>query len=484
MISAFNSTGYYHPDEHYQIIQFAEYKQGLTKEVSWEYAKKMRSCLQPSLCMYLFSILRKSGIENPFTMALILRLITATLSLLITTIFISAASPLVDKKNRYLFILASYNLWFLPFINVRFSSETWSGLFAMLAIAALITAVYTDSKSRLWLVGSLLGVGFLCRFQLIIPCLSVFAWCHFVAKFRLAYIVQMLSAFLVVCIFGVLLDSWFYNENTIAFLNYVQINVFQNAAAFYGEKPWYTLILYILGGGGYCWGIIFIASIFLLTQQNYKSIFVWFTIPFLILHALSPHKEMRFLFPLVNFIPIILILAYQASRNLGLKVNCLTVRIILITLAVFNSICLITTIFQGPRSGEGEVAKFLYETYQGKKINLITSIDAHPFDPKMKFKGHFYKARNVEICVINTFWDDSFNANLKAHSINLLLIRESELISESSISYINNLNMRLKFKSLTKVGRLIARWQSYFFYSDEESDSLLLFEYQNGSRSL
>jgi len=35
-------------------------------------------------------------------------------------------------------------------------------------------------------------------------------------------------------------------------------------------------------------------------------------VPYLSVHSLIPHKELRFLFPIAYFVPLILILAFQA----------------------------------------------------------------------------------------------------------------------------------------------------------------------------
>ena len=43
-ISAIFNNGYYHPDEHYQIIEFAELKTGNNQQsdLAWEYTAKIR----------------------------------------------------------------------------------------------------------------------------------------------------------------------------------------------------------------------------------------------------------------------------------------------------------------------------------------------------------------------------------------------------------------------------------------------------------
>jgi len=49
--TAYNSSGFHQPDEHFQIIEFANYKLGNTKpqDLSWEFKAEIRPTIQPAL---------------------------------------------------------------------------------------------------------------------------------------------------------------------------------------------------------------------------------------------------------------------------------------------------------------------------------------------------------------------------------------------------------------------------------------------------
>jgi phosphatidylinositol glycan class B len=136
LFTAFLSEGYYHPDEHFQLLEFANFKRGLTVEykLPWEYREQIRSSFQPWIAFSMIKILQFTGIENPHIYILILRLITAILSIYVINRFYMNNFKQFNPNYWTMYLLLSYFLWFLPFINVRFSGETWSGLFFIFAI--------------------------------------------------------------------------------------------------------------------------------------------------------------------------------------------------------------------------------------------------------------------------------------------------------------------------------------------------------------
>lgn len=137
---ACESSGFHHPDEHFQIIEFANYKLGTIKasDLAWEFNAHIRPGLQPMICYWLFKLCRLLGIMDVYQLALVLRMVTAVFSVWVIHRFILFTTPLVNRKYRTVYILLSFMLWFLPYVNVRFSSETWSGLLFMIGLSMLI----------------------------------------------------------------------------------------------------------------------------------------------------------------------------------------------------------------------------------------------------------------------------------------------------------------------------------------------------------
>jgi phosphatidylinositol glycan class B len=430
LIVAINSSGYHQEDEHYQVIGFAEYKLGHTNEVSWEYKARIRSTIQPWLCIGVFTVLRSLHIDDPFYLALYLRLLTGVASIIIIAFFVSTCLPDLKEKYWGYFLTSSYFLWFLPYINVRFSSESWSGLFCLLSIAIVR---YTWSRRTIFqciLIGLVIGLSILFRFQALSFAFGLLIWCYSVSKIKgKQFLLIITSIFLTLCI-GVVIDSLFYQKLTFSLYNYVEINVLKDVASFFGRLPWYYILLYIVKAPIYPIGVLILSSIVVLTYRNPKSIYVWCIIPFLFIHFLTPHKELRFLFPIANLSPIVIFSAIQHSEILILRLNQYILSLMICFLLLVNTIGLIITSTKSTRKGEIEIAGYIYHRFADQKVNLITSYESDPFDPYMGFKHHFYKGKNTEVSEITSIWDLGLKNKIKKGYVNLLVISKSEYTVE------------------------------------------------------
>ena len=79
IITAFFSTGYNHFDEHFQVIEFAGLKLGLTEKANlpWEYKCMMRPAVQPLIVYSVYKAASVAGITNPFMVGFLMRLLSA-----------------------------------------------------------------------------------------------------------------------------------------------------------------------------------------------------------------------------------------------------------------------------------------------------------------------------------------------------------------------------------------------------------------------
>jgi phosphatidylinositol glycan class B len=240
VITAFNSHGYYHADEHYQIIEFAGLKLGTHSpaDVAWEYKAQIRPALQPTISFIVFKGLQAVNITNPYTQALFLRLLTAFLSLFVIHFFIKNTEyQLKNDRSKKLYYFLSYLLWFIPFLSVRFSSETWSGLFFLWSVATYFDPV--KNKMKPYIIGLLAGLSFLFRFQAAFLLPGFILWLLFVEKADLKYILKIVAAFLIAFTLGILIDCWFYGHPVLTSWNYFYTTIINDSAPGFGESSWY-----------------------------------------------------------------------------------------------------------------------------------------------------------------------------------------------------------------------------------------------------
>ena len=112
------SEGVHHADEHYQILEFAGWKLGITPadQLPWEFAERMRPALQPAIVVAVHSALAVFGEPDPFMVAMLMRAFAAALSFLAALLLLRGQlreSPaLMEKGWLRLYLFLAFFLWF------------------------------------------------------------------------------------------------------------------------------------------------------------------------------------------------------------------------------------------------------------------------------------------------------------------------------------------------------------------------------------
>ena len=304
VITAWFSEGYYHPDEHFQILEFAGYRLGQSPaaDLPWEFGEQMRPALQPAIACGVISASKCLGITNPFLHAFFLRLLAGLFGwYVICRICRLLVNDFSTEKSRILFVTASLLLWFMPYLIVRFSSETLAGTTFLFSLTLLLEHLRKTQKSGNLIVafaGLLLGFSFFLRFHLGFAILGLVAWLIFVRKARVRVHLLLLSAAVAAMVICVSIDFWFYKEFVLTPVRFFIVNIIQDRAANWGVMPWYYYFPQVI------WKIVPPVSLVLLPAfffGMYKkplSVFTFIIIPFLAAHMIVGHKETRFLFPM------------------------------------------------------------------------------------------------------------------------------------------------------------------------------------------
>lgn len=464
-ITAYYSIGYIHADEHYQIIEFAGLLDGTnqTTDLAWEFDRQIRPTIQPIIAHLVLRACDFSSIDNPYTKAFILRLITALLAVLSILFFTNSAKKFIEKKYWKVFLILSYFIWFLPFINVRFSSETWSGLALLVGVSLLIKDKLT--RKTFVLAGLILGFSFLLRFQIAVAVFGLVLWLLFIAKEKISNLAWMISAGFFVVFLGFLIDSWFYGDSVFVFWNYLKVNLIEGAAASFGVSPWYQYFLLI---GYYALppiGLLILVSFLYVVYKKLKSIFIWIAVPFVLIHIFIGHKELRFLYPIINFLPIIFILAIQSFNwKIVSNVRRKLLQISIVFLLVLNLVGLlyVSTIPAG-LSSRVKISEYIYQLGIEKQINLYCFNKSNPYYP-WGLSTNFYFQDNLEIRELDFVEKSSFLKNKKK---NILVIDLKDIEDIDIQKFITNNNMIEICKSSPKfLIPLLRGTQVLVLYSD------------------
>lgn len=301
LLAAFFATGYHHPDEYMQIVEFANLKLGGrgAHDLPWEYHETMRPWLQPGLFFLLVKALRFIGIENPFLTISIFRLLLGLLgwaAMILMAEWVVRNTKEAFVKTAGVFLCAF--LFYLPWLFTRTSSESLSSSLLMMAVFSSLLF-----RKFQWQSCVLLALACLTRYQVCFAALGFILWQVFQNQNK-----HYLTKFFVVALFASALElalgSWGYEKLAFAPFHYLYQNVVLNKSAQWGVDPfWYYPVL-LQKHGMPLISLPLTLAFFFACIKIPRSPFVWTAIPFFLAHSMIGHKELRFLFPLAVFAPV------------------------------------------------------------------------------------------------------------------------------------------------------------------------------------
>lgn len=303
-LAAWCTIGYHHPDEHFQIWEFANYKLGNIPAIDlpWEFPAQMRPGLQPFIAYCMVVAAKSIGISNPFVQVFLMRLLCGAAALFVYWKWSEWLER--DFKNpntvRWMRIGLLF-FWLMPYLNVRFSSENTSAISFFGGLLLLLQQLESQKNRFSWqllIAGLLLGLSFFFRYQIAFAGLGLGAWLVFQKRpGLLSWTALALGALLAVGT-GVITDFWLYGEWVCAPYNYFFSNIMEGKAANFGVSPfwWYLTEMPI--------ALVPPLSLVLLVWcamgiwQKPLHVLAWCVVPFVVAHSMVAHKEVRFLFPM------------------------------------------------------------------------------------------------------------------------------------------------------------------------------------------
>ncbi len=334
-LTAWFSAGYHHPDEHFQLLEFANYKLGNTSaaDMPWELGAQIRPALQPTLAMGWMWLCGRLGIDI-FWQAFALRLLGAMLSFYLYVSLIRQTERDFERPQTGKILLgAAIFLWYMPYISVRFSSESWSAI-CLLAATLLLLRRRSEVAGPLAMAGFLMGLAFVFRFQSAFAAGGLVAWLFFQQRVRWTALIPLAAGGLSAVALGFAVDTWFYGAPVFTPWRYFEANIVHGKAAEFGVSPWWFYIPDFLVKAIPPVSIVLLFLLVAGIRRQPRHIFTWLFLPFLLVHMAVGHKEIRFLFPVA--FPALFLMAqgwevwadrirawrfYRGARNFLLTVN-------------------------------------------------------------------------------------------------------------------------------------------------------------------
>lgn len=323
LCTAVCSLGVHQADEHFQILEFAGWKLGITPEADlpWEFTERMRPALQPAMVVILHHALSIFCEPDPFTVAMLLRMLAAALSFIAALLLLRGQlrdNPAMrEERWLWLYLFLAFFLWFGVYGGVRFSSEGFSAALFAIGFARIAHPDDGESRRAALLSGILIGLAVVARIQLVLMATGLVAWCLFINRMRWPTLLAVLAGGLMGVGAGALIDRWFYGEWVLTAWNYIDLNVLQERAAEFGTHPWWHYFTEVFDRAVPPFSLLFLVPPLAYFALRRRDALTWAVLPFLVGHMLVAHKEYRFLFPVLPLLPALVVGGMDAMSGRG-----------------------------------------------------------------------------------------------------------------------------------------------------------------------
>ena len=321
-VSSWSNFGHLCGDEYSQIFEFAAWKLGYVGHADlrlWEFESQMRPSIQVWTVVGVYRLVALFTKEvNPFTVNYIIYVASGLLSITSILVFSNAFIHRVNERHRDSFIILSLFTWLVLYTNTHFNSENICGHLLLLAVGLFYgNLAKTGRNLPIIIAGILLGLSFSCRFQAGFAILGLMTW-YFMTSWKektlLRWILLSVSILLAISVFTLLADYFFYGKFVLSPYNYYYENIATGTMnRVSGVSPWYAYLfmvsVYLPFGPLYVFSTIRQSIVFP------RDILTSIIAPFVLIHCLIGHKEVRFLLPMLGFMPVLLMVTLHDVTN-------------------------------------------------------------------------------------------------------------------------------------------------------------------------
>jgi len=369
--AAWFSHGYINHDEHFQVIEFLGVKLGMLKaeSLTWEYFTQSRSWFPAALYFGPAKIQMALGIDNPVYLVRTFRILTGILGFSsVLFLYLSCRKTIRNQDHQFFLICMLLFLCIMPSYHVRTSSENLSGSFIVLATSLIY---FKDSlKCGFFFAGIFAAVAFHCRYQVGLMIAGQAIWILVNYKFSRRFW-QYLTGLSVGLLIGIAIDVWGWGGFYLTSWNYLRIQLFEGKVNTFGTSPWYDYFNLLWKDIPKPFGLLLFAVMTAFWVKFSRSILTWMTLPFVMVHFMIGHKEVRFLIPALYFAPLMTILLLESLNESKVKnfLNLTVVRVAATLLLVLNLAFLIRETFVAKMPAIG----FIEEIYERKNEELVWS---------------------------------------------------------------------------------------------------------------
>ncbi len=401
VLTAIFSSGFHHPDELYQIMEYMNVYAGKASPSSLsqlEWQHQMRPWFQPILFHWLTAPLEWVGLSSPFAKSMFLRILTGLFGVFTFSLWsLFLFSNREGEKSRDLTFEISL-WWFIPYFAVRTSSDS---LGALCSLAAL-SFIFLDFKMRKKIDWESIiafcifsSLAFLFRYQTLFVTAPALLWMLFIAKIDLK---KFFTAILLIALLGQL--EWVFNylgyaKWVCSTWNHAYSNVVMKISHHFGTMPFWGYLILIPKKGFYVYGILFLVVYLFLWIKKPKELLTWVTLPYFLVFSFIGHKEARFLMPMIFLAPILLSYTFDDIKDfLGKRGSWFENSVYLL---LFGNLIIFPFVNFKPANRYLGLYQAIYENKQVKEQLHVFYDDFDSSKAHLSFDLNFYKPHPFKV---------------------------------------------------------------------------------------
>lgn len=376
--ASLNMGGLYNYDEHFQIIEFVSLKLGITlpSEMAWEYHEAIRPWAQPFIYYLIIKFLNITQIiTNHYTQIEVVRTLSALFAFYCQTLFILKVKDLFATKTERYFVLYAFLLLFpIYLINSRVSCENFSASLVILAVYYLLKIKENTANMGytigMFAVCSMLAFQF--RYLLLFFVFLLFVYGLYSAKEKFRFLKFYTLGALCVTILCGLIDIWGYEKFTIPFIGYLKFNYVLDISKIFGVSPFYDYFKKLSDFMNPSFFYFFATGIIISLFYAKLRPIALAIIAYFLFVSFIPHKETRFLFPILFLAFLCSILAiFKLTSAIKIKyVHIILATAVFLFLMGCNFYLVVKYIFN-PFNSEHRIIRYIEENIDSEKIFLI-----------------------------------------------------------------------------------------------------------------
>ena len=412
LLAVFFSEGFHRPDEHLGIMRFIACKLGIfsTEELgklSWEYPARIRNWIQPGLYYPFARLSYILDIKNPFFISGVFRFISSTIGMLslVLLAFLSRKFIKSDFWKKFA-LIALFSTWYFPFFHARPTAENLGMTLFIFGIYLILKEIPVDllnhssitfNKSPRWkpdwklslLSGLFLGLAVNIRIPMANMVFFFVLWLFTYGKLKIRDFFILAGGIILSILLCIILDRWGYGQWTWSTYNYLYHEFVNNVSHGFGTDPWYKYIIKTFSRGFPPLSFLFIVPFIWLWIRKPGHVITWCTLPYFVVHSMIGHKELRYIFCMGLWIPILAALFFEemVRHKYWIKIRLHPVFKILLCIIIIENFILLTVSSIKPAYGPIGFYKHLY--HHKNEISGIYTLNL------VRDQLRFYQKRDI-----------------------------------------------------------------------------------------